>query len=304
MSVERMKLLSITGKSDIMNNFIIEYIINSGLQLEDAIKVYEKSWKLTYFEYNTKPREILKNTEKLMEKLGIKYSKECTSKIKIKHSIDEIEEKINNINNLIESITNNVVTKQQEITKMEENQKIFQKLTKLNINLEKLYNLKYMRFRYGKLSKENYESIENEIDNMNCIMYKLDENKDNVWIIYFTTDEYSAEVDSFFNVLKFERIWIDRNFSGTPKNILKQLEDGIVDNNNFIENDRNKLEAEIRKNEPVLLQIYRELQLYLKIEFVKKYLAHDKNGDFYLIRMDSKRRVGGNASNAKERKEN
>ena len=64
MSVERMKLLSITGKSDIMNNFIIEYIINSGLQLEDAIKVYEKSWKLTYFEYNTKPREILKNTEK------------------------------------------------------------------------------------------------------------------------------------------------------------------------------------------------------------------------------------------------
>ena len=60
MSVERMKLLSITGKSDIMNNFIIEYIINSGLQLEDAIKVYEKSWKLTYFEYNTKPREILK----------------------------------------------------------------------------------------------------------------------------------------------------------------------------------------------------------------------------------------------------
>lgn len=69
MSVERMKLLSITGKSDIMNNFIIEYIINSGLQLEDAIKVYEKSWKLTYFEYNTKPREILKNTEKLRKNL-------------------------------------------------------------------------------------------------------------------------------------------------------------------------------------------------------------------------------------------
>lgn len=139
---------------------------------------------------------------------------------------------------------------------------------------------------------------------MNCIMYKLDENEENVWIIYFTTDEYSAEVDSFFNVLKFERIWIDRNFSGTPKNILKQLENSIIENNNSIENERNHLEIEIKKNEPVLLQIYRELQLYLKIEFVKKYLAHDKNGDFYLIRMDSKRRVGYNGSKIRKRKEN
>ena len=55
-----MKLLGITGKSEVMNNFLIKYIINSGLQLEDAIKVYEKGWKLTYFDYNTKPRELVK----------------------------------------------------------------------------------------------------------------------------------------------------------------------------------------------------------------------------------------------------
>ena len=84
MSVERMKLLGITGKSEVMNNFLIKYIINSGLQLEDAIKVYEKGWKLTYFDYNTKPRELVKNIEKLMKKLGIEYSKQCLSDIKIK----------------------------------------------------------------------------------------------------------------------------------------------------------------------------------------------------------------------------
>ena len=283
MSVERMKLLGITGKSEVMNNFLIKYIINSGLQLEDAIKVYEKGWKLTYFDYNTKPRELVKNIEKLMEKLGIEYSKQCLSDIKIKNSLEDIEEKIHEINNNIENITNNVIEKQEEINKIKKSIEPFQKLKNSEIQLEKLYDLKYMRFRFGKISKENYESINKEIENMNCIMFKVDEDSKDAWIIYFTTDEYSAEVDSFFNVLKFERIWIDRSFSGKPKEILKKLEDTINEDEKYIENSRNTLDIEVKNSETVLLQLYRELQLYEKIEFIKKYLAHDKNGDFYLI---------------------
>ena len=283
MSVERMKLLGITGKSEVMNNFLIKYIINSGLQLEDAIKVYEKGWKLTYFDYNTKPRELVKNIEKLMEKLGVEYSKQCLSDIKIKNSLEDIEEKIHEINNNIKNITNNVIEKQEEINKIKKSIEPFQKLKNSEIQLEKLYDLKYMRFRFGKISKENYESINKEIENMNCIMFKVDEDSKDVWIIYFTTDEYSAEVDSFFNVLKFERIWIDRSFSGKPKEILKKLEDTINEDEKYIENSRNTLDIEVKNSETVLLQLYRELQLYEKIEFIKKYLAHDKNGDFYLI---------------------
>ena len=283
MSVERMKLLGITGKSEVMNNFLIKYIINSGLQLEDAIKVYEKGWKLTYFDYNTKPRELVKNIEKLMEKLGIEYSKQCLSDIKIKNSLEDIEEKIHEINNNIENITNNVIEKQEEINKIKKSIEPFQKLKNSEIQLEKLYDLKYMRFRFGKISKENYESINKEIENMNCIMFKVDEDSKDAWIIYFTTDEYSAEVDSFFNVLKFERIWIDRSFSGKPKEILKKLEDTVNEDEKYIENSRNTLDTEVKNSETVLLQLYRELQLYEKIEFIKKYLAHDKNGDFYLI---------------------
>ena len=218
-----------------------------------------------------------------MEKLGIEYSKQCLSDIKIKNSLEDIEEKIHEINNNIENITNNVIEKQEEINKIKKSIEPFQKLKNSEIQLEKLYDLKYMRFRFGKISKENYESINKEIENMNCIMFKVDEDSKDAWIIYFTTDEYSSEVDSFFNVLKFERIWIDRSFSGKPKEILKKLEDTINEDEKYIENSRNTLDIEVKNSETVLLQLYRELQLYEKIEFIKKYLAHDKNGDFYLI---------------------
>lgn len=99
----------------------------------------KKGWKLTYFEYNTKPRELVKNIEKLMEKLGIEYSKQCLSDIKIKNSLEDIEEKIHEINNNIENITNNVIEKQEEINKIKKSIEPFQKLKNSEIQLEKLY---------------------------------------------------------------------------------------------------------------------------------------------------------------------
>lgn len=48
MAIERMKLLSIVGKKEEhMEKFIGTYLIDSGLQPEDALKVYEKGWKLS-----------------------------------------------------------------------------------------------------------------------------------------------------------------------------------------------------------------------------------------------------------------
>ena len=55
-----MKLLSIVGKESNMNNFISTYLLNSGLQPEDALKVFEKGWKLSCFDYDTVSRDAFK----------------------------------------------------------------------------------------------------------------------------------------------------------------------------------------------------------------------------------------------------
>ena len=45
MSVERMKLLSLTGEEENLDNLIANVLLNSGIQLEDALKVLQKGWK-------------------------------------------------------------------------------------------------------------------------------------------------------------------------------------------------------------------------------------------------------------------
>ncbi len=37
MAIERMKLLSVVGKEDTLNDFISKYLLDSGIQLEDAL---------------------------------------------------------------------------------------------------------------------------------------------------------------------------------------------------------------------------------------------------------------------------
>ena len=49
MSVEQMKLLSITGKDSDLENFIAKYLLNCNIQIEDAKKIYNKGWKLNYY---------------------------------------------------------------------------------------------------------------------------------------------------------------------------------------------------------------------------------------------------------------
>ena len=75
MAVERMNLLSIVGKGDNLNSFICKYLLKSGLQPEDALKVYEKGWKLSYYDFDTWPRDAKKQCKELMERLNIKIGK-------------------------------------------------------------------------------------------------------------------------------------------------------------------------------------------------------------------------------------
>ena len=74
MAIEQMELLSIVGKEENMNQFISKYLLNSGMQLEDALKVYEKGWRLSYFNYDPKVKDNLKFCKDLMKKIDIEYT--------------------------------------------------------------------------------------------------------------------------------------------------------------------------------------------------------------------------------------
>lgn len=277
-----MKLLSIVGQENKIDRFISKYILTSGMQLEDALKVYEKGWKLSYFNYDSSATETLKICSEIIDKLNIAYNKKFI-KVELEDTVEEIRDKLNNVKNKIEEVENKKNEIIQKCAEMENLSYPVEHLSGLDIDLNDLYNLRYMKFRYGKMPKRYYDQIEDKKDNMDAIILKIGEENDDVWVMYFTTEEYSTKIDSYFNVMKFERIWIPGQSGTNPKEFLQNMKNYKEDSKNKLNRIEREMQSLKSQYETFLIFWYRELQTYEKVNNVKRYLAHDKNGYFYMI---------------------
>ena len=282
MAVEKMKLLSVVGKEENIENFISEYLIESGMQPEDALKVYEKGWKLSYFDYDTRAKETLKRCQNIMDELGLDYS-ENYKKVKLEYRVSEIIKALEPIETELENASNDIVEANNKIERLEETKISAERLKNIDIEVSKLYNSRYMKFRYGRMAREYYEKVKIEIENMDVIMSKIEEEENSVWIVYFTTKEFEAKVDSYFNVMKFERMWISKEIDGVPKDMIKKIDYAIDEKKNEIEAQQKYIKDMKNEYESTLVYIYRQLLELEKVNYIKKYFAHDNNHNFYLI---------------------
>ena len=294
MAVEKMKLLSITGKDTDLEKFLAKNIINLDIQIEDAKKVYKKGWKLEYFSYDYTVKEYIKKCEKVLDELQIEKDDDYWN-YNIINSVSEIKEKIDNINNQYTEYINKIVDLEKENELMQKNYDIIKNLVSVDSKIENLYNLKYMKFRYGTVPTKNLEEINRKIDNTDAIYFELKREEEYTWILYLTTEEFLGKVDSFFNVQDFERIWLPKEASGTPEEFINQIEKNIKENLTKIDKEKEELRNLRIDAKEILIGAYKQLLLYENVNILKKYIVHDQNGTFYIVLWVSK----DNAENIK-----
>ena len=280
MAIERMKFLSMTGDENILDFVIANDLIGSGFQPENALKVLEKGWKLTYFTYDTTIKEYIKKAKNLINKLDLNYE---IKDVKLQRNLEEIKQEIDKAENRLNSLINDIDKKEEEIKKLGESIEPINHLKNVPVDLQNLYDLKYMRFRFGKISKDNYEQLISELDHTDAVIVELDRDENEVWIIYFTPDEISEKVDSYFKVMKFERVWLPKEIAGKPSEVLDKVEKYIENSKKEIESLKQKLILTREENGRELLNNLLQLEMLEKINKVKKYMAHDDKGSFYIV---------------------
>ena len=282
MAIEKMKLLGIKGDSKILDEFLANCLFQSDVQIEDAKKIYNKGWKIEYFEYNYKIKETLKKCENLLNKLGIQYTKDYNMNL-LENNIDYISNRIDKLEPSYEECLKIIENNEKENQEYKKIYKEISKLQEIDIDIKQLYDLEYVKFRYGSIPKKNLEEIKKQIDNINAIMFEIREEKDVVWIMYFTTEQYIGNIDGLFNIQKFERRLLPDDLVKTPREYLKTLRDKISQRD-FSTNEINqKIDKIKRTAETEVLGYYRELQTYDKINNIKKYIVHDQNNIFYTV---------------------
>ena len=280
MAIERMKFLSMTGKEENLDFIIANDLIGSGFQPENALKVLEKGWKLTYFSYDSRIKEYIKKAENLLKKLDIHYEEKS---VELTQNFDTLKQFIETSESKINNVYQEIAEKEKEIEELNTSIVPIEHLKNFPETLENLYNLRYMSFRFGVFSLENYDELCKELEHIDAILLELDKTEDEVWVVYFTPKALSEKVDSYFKVMKFKRIWLPEDFKGMPAEVITQVNTYIKENQTQIENQKIKL-SELRETiGRELIHTYLQLQLLEKINKVKKYMAHDNKGSFYIV---------------------
>ncbi len=282
MAVEKMKLLSITGREENIDQFISDYLLDSGMQTENAVKVFEKGWKLTNFKYDSTAKELLKECKTIFDKYKIKYNPNAESE-NLKKSLELIGNELIEIRENLEEFEEYINERKKLLEDYKKKSQLLQYIKHLDIDLNNLYNLNFMKFRYGKISKENFGKLENSFKDLNALIIKIGEDDKYKWIFCFINKDISAKADSYLNVFKFERFWLPEEISGNPKQIWEDCEKKIQEISFDIENKENELSRIIDRDTEELLSLYEDINLYIKINNVKKFMAYDENGLFYII---------------------
>ena len=115
----------------------------------------------------------------------------------------------------------------EELNKIKELYENIMKIKELKFALSELKNLKFFKFSIGKLNKDYYTKLKENIENIPSIIYKVSSTKEYVVIISFTPKSTIVEAKEIFKSLGLEEIIIQERIKGMPENIIKRLENII-----------------------------------------------------------------------------
>ncbi|MEE1318502.1 MAG: V-type ATPase 116kDa subunit family protein [Ruminococcus sp.] len=137
----------------------------------------------------------------------------------------------------------------------------------LDVEVEKVLELKYLNARLGRLPKDSYEKLSYYNNNPYINFTVCTEDKTHYWGIYFAPADKTVEVDRIFSGLYFEKCDII-GVNDTPKTHLKKLEELIPTLEKKLAEATEKLDEYLDRNSNDIaryLSKLEELNLYAKI---------------------------------------
>ena len=243
MAILKMKFISIVGRKDYFEEFALNHVVNSGIELVDAMSKLENVKGLTRFTDEEMHRDLMKRVMDIAEYVGIKKRDlNLPINCNLHYTASQLENEISAIEMAIKEHEELKKKYQDDINRYFHMQKQIELLNGIDVDLESFFNFEFIKFRFGKMPNKSYKQLQLYIDDLEAIVYTISHDDDYTWLIYFTPRVYSEKVDSIFSSLYFEREWLPSEFRGTPSEVLIQLKDKLYE----LQNEQRKLEENIK----------------------------------------------------------
>jgi V/A-type H+-transporting ATPase subunit I len=289
MSVEKMKIMGVIGKNNLLNRVLRLVTLNGSMHMINAlVRVNSTDFFLPPSEKNiealeeepflrpyaskrdfTKDEEVVKLLLNLfsikpqlrMEFLGQDYDYNDFIKQfsdiydKVRSTADEIEEKVRLIDKKREYVNN------------------LKYLSRLSLDISRIIYMKYLVFRLIRISRENYAKLKKNYENIPAVVLKVAVEGKYVIVASITPVNLEETLEKIFSSLNYTILAIPREFRGTAAEVTEELIKSIGEDQEVIESLKKSLENYKVKYFEELKKGYSRLEMEKKIEELKSEIA-------------------------------
>lgn len=290
MSVEKMQIMGIIGKKNLLNKVLRLVILNGSMHMINALS------RVNSTDFFLPPTE--KNIEALEEEPFLKpYSQkrdftQDEGMLKLLQNIFDIEPQIrkefldqdydyddfvkqfSDIYAKIRSTADEIEQKSRLIEKKREYINNLKYLSIFNnLDISRLIYMKYLVFRLIKISKENYDKLKKNYENIPAVILKVAVEGKYVIVVSITPETLEETLEKIFSSLNYTILPIPKEIRGTVIEVTDQLTKSIEEDQEFIESLKKSLEDYRGKYEDELKKGYSRLEMEKKIEDFKSEIA-------------------------------
>lgn len=280
MAIEKMRLVRIDGKLDVLDKVLSDICMTAMLQPEQAQSFYSSTMGLVPFKEENTAGQKMSELESFAKTAGMK--------LKLKHR-SEYHEFMNNVpldDGYFTSLSEKLAALAAEKTSLDEQKKIcldgiekYSHFKGLDVDFGEINECRYISPRFGHMPKSSYSrlvsmglvandgknGVQNDAETSDFVkkhpyimFFPCTFTNDECWGVYFAPKQHADEVDGLFASLLFEKI-IGNDVTGTIDEILNGLEDNIKVVNAQIEELDVKIKALCRDEEEHINQYYTKL---------------------------------------------
>jgi len=282
-AVEKLVLATISGPINMVDTAIQRFVINRDFHPINAVEAMAKIKVLNPFESNNPYADMLQDACRLLEELQIPldYRPFEAESIDTSSCLDYLSKTESALSGLREE-------REECLKQAEKYEAILHQLDHIkgvNERLSDLLNMKYLKFRYGRLPKNHYQECLAEIRPRDDVFY-IDTGEDENWVygIYFALPSTSVWIDAIFGSMGFQRVSLDREiqFAGTAEETAAQVQAVIYKARNRIA-EIDRLIAELKSSEAEnLLRHYSWLRYMNDAYEIRSYAGYRRKNFFIM----------------------
>ena len=274
MAVSKVKIASIIGVTDKLDDVIRLCGQTQYFHPDDALSFYSDTRKFTTFTDANPYSDILQELKSLLIRIGKDLDVVDTRKLDLPHY--ELKNYVERFSGRMEELLN-----QKEA--LEELQESYVKQTVeighfvgLNLDLKKLAECKYIKFRFGRIPKECYEKLSKYEDNPYVLFFQCTSDATHYWGVYIAPVEYIQQVDTIFSGLYFERLRV-KALESTPEKMLQELQEKISELKAQIAGLQKQIDDNWNQEAEKCQQVFSKLEELDTYFNIRKYVAKHDN---------------------------